>query len=229
MTMKYSFTLSLLLIALSSFAQKIKVSETTENVGGSRKNALVVTIYDTKSSNIESKWKSLMKNYKGKVSTKDGVFADNAVIKVINDNNTIDVHAKTEKVKEEVVKLIVAFDLGGAYLNSSEHKDQFNEAKKIVHEFAVKTTKDAIAGKRKAAEKVLNKLEGQQKDLVKEKSRSESNVENYKQKIEDYKKRIKETENDIAKNKTNQEKKKQEINAQKKVVETITAKEKAVN
>lgn len=223
-------TLVLLLTGLSTAgsAQKIKVGESNENVGGSKKNSLVVSIYDTDPADIESKWRSLMKDYRGKVSTSDGVFADNAVISVINGNNTIDVYAKTEKVKDGEVKLIVAFDLGGAYLNSSEHKDKFNEAKKIVYEFAVKTTRESIAGQRKAAEKVLEKMTDQQKDLVRDQEKLASNIEDYKQRIEDYKQKIKTAEENTAKNKTEQDKKKVEIETQKKVVETVAAKEKAV-
>ena len=211
-----------------ALAQKIKVTESTENVGGSKKNALVVNIYNTDPSDIESKWKSLMKDYRGKTSTKDGVFADNAVITPINGNNTIDVYAKTVKGKDGEVKLMVAFDLGGAYLNSSEHKDKYNEAQKIVYEFAVKTTREAIAGQRKEAEKQLEKIEDQQKDLTRSNEKSSSNIDDYKKKIEDYKQRIKEAEDNIAKNKTELEKKKQEFDAQKKVVDEFTAKEKAV-
>ncbi|MBI3500289.1 MAG: hypothetical protein HY063_00695 [Bacteroidetes bacterium] len=211
-------------------AQKIniKVTESTERIGGGKNPAFVVSVYDAAPDDVESKWKSLMKDYRAKVSMKDEVFADNAVISEINGNNTIDVYAKAEKVKDDETKLTVAFDLGGAFLSSSASKDKFNEAKKIVNDFAVKTTKDAIAGKRKAAEKIFNSLEDDQHDLEKQQKKLNSNVEDYKAKIEDYNKRIKEAQDDLAKNKTDQEKKKGELDAQKKIVDAITAKENAV-
>lgn len=209
-------------------AQKIKVSESNEHIGGGKNPALVVTIFEAPQDEIESEWRSLMKSHKGKMSSSDGVFADNAIISSINDNNTIDVYAKTEKVKDGETKLIVAFDLGGAFLSSSM-SGKFSEAKKMVYDFAIKTTREAIAGQRKSEEKKFSKLEDQQRDLEKQKSKLESNIEDHKQKIEDYKSKIKEAEENIAKNKSEQEKKKQEIEAQKKVVEAITAKEKAVD
>lgn len=227
--MKYPITLSLLFIAFSSFAQKIKVVESTERIGGNKNPAFVVSIYDATPDEVANKWKSLMKDYKGKVSIKDEVFADNAVISSINGNNTIDVYAKTEKVSDGETKLIVAFDLGGAFLGSSSPSDKVKEAKQIVRDFAVKTTKEAIAGQRKTAEKQLGNLQDDQHDLEKQQKKLNSNIEDYKSKIDDYNKRIKEAQDNLSKNKTEQEKKKQELDAQKKVVDSVVAKENAVD
>lgn len=211
-----------------SFAQKVKVTESTENIGGGKKNALVVSIYNIDPSEIENDWKTLMKGYKAKVNTKDGVFADNAVITTLNGNNTIDVYAKTIKGKDGEVKLLVSFDLGGAILNSSEHKDKYKAAEKIVYDFAVATMRETILEQQKEEEKKLGKLEDQQKDIVRENDKLSSNVDDYKKKIEDYKQRIKEAEDNIAKNKSALDKKKQEIDTQKKVITDISAKAKAI-
>lgn len=223
--------ITVFLIGLTGVASaqkvKIKVDESTERIGNGKNSALVVNIYDATSDEVESKWKSLMKDYKGKMSTSDGVFADNAVIQSINGNNTIDVYARAEKVKDGETKLIVAFDLGGAYLSSSMN-DKLKEAKIIVKDFAIKTTKEAIAGQRKDAEKALDNLQDDQHDLEKKQAKLNSSIEDYKAKIEDYNKRIKEAGDDIAKNITDQEKKKAEVDSQKKVVEAVTAKENAV-
>lgn len=230
--MKYAITLPLLFVAISGFSQKIhiKVDEENENIGGGKNPALVVSIYDASQDEVESEWKSLMKSYKGKMSTSDGVFADNAVIAAINGNNTIDVWARASKGKDEgQIKFVVAIDLGGVFLSSSNNGDKFKEAKKMVNEFALKTTKDAIAGKRKAAEKVLGNLEDDKHDLEKKQEKLSSNIEDYKAKIEEYNKKIKEAQDDLGKNKTDQEKKKGEVDAQKKVVEAITAKENSVD
>lgn len=230
--------LSLVITGIFSIAQtgiasaqkiSIKVNEQNEHIGGNKNPALVVTIYDATPEEVESKWKSLMKDNKAKVSTSDGVFADNAVISEINGNNTIDIWAKAEKIKDGETKLTVAFNLGGAFLSSSNDKDKFNAAKKMVNDFAIKTTRDAIAGIRKAEEKKLAKLADEQRDLEKQQEKLTSNIEDYNKKIEDYKKKIKEAEDDKAKNKTEQEKKKAEVETQKKQVEVITAKENAVD
>jgi len=226
--MKSLTLFSVLLISIASFAQKIKVAESDERIGGGKNPAMVVSIYDVSVDDVGSEWKSLMKNKKAKVSMKDEVFADNAVISEINGNNTIDIYAKIEKVNDGETKLTVAFDLGGAFLSSSVDKEKFSQAKKMVHDFAIKTTKEGIAGKRKAAEKELSSLKSDQKELEKKHEKLTSSVDDYKQKIEDYKQKIKEAEDDKVKNKAEQEKKKADIVVQSKTVEAITAKEKAV-
>jgi len=213
-----------LTLGLSAAAQKIKVKESKENIGGGSNNAFVVTLYGVSPSDAEEAFRSFMKKYDGKRSSKDGgIFIDNATIKDISGNNTIDIYGKAQGKKgDKEITFVVAFDLGGAFLNSSDHKNEAKVAEKIVKEFAVKATKDAIESEKKDAEKVQSKLEDEQKDLEKEKSKLEKD-------IEDYKAKIKKAEDDIAKNKSNQDKKKSEIEAQKKVVDEIDKKLKAVD
>lgn len=210
-------------------AQKIKVNESDERIAGGKNPSLVVSIYEADVDKVRSEWKSLMKDYKSKnVDMSDEIKADNCVIKGINDNNSIDISARCEKVSDTETKLTVAFNLGGAFLSSSMNKDKFNEAKSIVNDFAIKTTKDAIAGMRKAEEKKLENLDDEQKDLVKKQEKLVSGIEDNKQKIEDYKQKIKEAEENTVKNKADQEKKKAEIAAQAKILEAVIQKEKAV-
>ncbi len=210
-------------ITLFSFAQKIKVEEQNENIGGGKHNALVVTIYEASKDDIEKEWKSLMKDNNAKVSIKDEVFADNAVIKSINGNNTLDVYARAEKPNDKgEMKFIVGFDLGGAYLNSGEHKEAYKAAREMVYNFAVKMTKDAIGGQLKTAQKLLEKMQDQQKDLEKDKAGLEKDIESYKNKI-------KKAEDDIKTNLASQEKKKTEIATQQKVVDDVKKKSDAVN
>jgi hypothetical protein len=220
--MKHFLLSSALLLSLYAFSQKSKVDEKNEKIGGGSNNALVVTIYENTEDNILKGWRSIMKDNDAKVTTKDGEqFSDNAVIKRVNGNNTMDVYAKTEKGKDGEVKFIVAFNLGGAFLNSKEHSQQFNEARKLLQEFADKLTKDAIEDQLKAAEKILGNMQDDQEDLVKK------NKE-LKEDIEEYKEKIKKAEGDIVTNEELQKKKKTEIEGQQKVVEEIKKKKAAV-
>lgn len=217
---KIGFVAFVVLCSTSLFAQKVKVSESNEKVGDGSHNALVVTIYEASPEVIEKEWKSLMKDYDAKVSTSNGVFADNAMIKQMGPN-TIDVYARTEKGKDNEVKLIVAFDLGGAYLSSSQHSQQYGVAKDIIEKFAKKMTKESIEGQLKAETKILNKLQSQDKDLT-------SDQEGLKKDIEDWKARIKKAEEEIVAKKAEQEKKKVEIVNQQKVVDAVILKQKAI-
>ena len=56
-------------------------------------------------------------------------------------NNTVDIYAKWEKITDGETKLIMAFDLGGAFLSSSKQADQYSVAKDIVRDIATKTTR----------------------------------------------------------------------------------------
>jgi esterase/lipase len=217
----YTFALALL-VGFSASAQKIKVSESTEHIAGASHNALAVTLYGVSLSDAEDAFRSFMKTYDGKRSSKNGeIFIDHATIKEMG-NNTIDVYGKAIGKKGDAeIKFIVAFDLGGAYCSSEQNKDQYKAAEKIVKDFALKTTKDAIAEKLKAEQKVESKLEDDQKDLEKENKNLNDDIQNYTAKI-------KKAEDDIAKNKIDQEKKKAAIEAQKKVVADIDKKMKAV-
>ncbi|MCW3071973.1 MAG: laminin subunit beta [Bacteroidetes bacterium] len=221
--MKKIVTLAIALsMGITAIAQKIKIKESNENIGGGNHNALTVTLYEISPSDAEDAFRSFMKKYDGKRSSKDGaIFVDHATIKDMG-NNTIDIYGKAQGKKGDAeITFVIAFDLGGAFLNSGDHKEQYKIAENIVKEFAVKATKDAIEEKLKAAQKIQSNFEDEQKSLEKENK-------NLNDDIADYKAKITKAEQDIAKNKTDQDKKKAEIEAQKKVVGEIDKKLKAV-
>ncbi|MCB0397815.1 MAG: hypothetical protein KDD36_14280 [Flavobacteriales bacterium] len=209
------------------FSQKIKVSETSTKINGGSHNALVVTMNDVSPDDVEKEWKSLMKGYKAKVSSKDEVFADNALIKSISEN-TLDIYAIAQK-KDNTVTLYVAVDMGGAYMSSANHPTEYKVMEKIVYDFAVKTMRETIANELKEEEKLYSKLEKEQSDLEKTDERLHKDIEQYKSEIEKLKNSITQAEKDIEQNKKDQEKKKTEVAAQKKVVEAVQAKQKAIN
>lgn len=219
---KLIFLLIAATLTLPVFADgiKIKVEEKSEKINGATHNCLVVTIYDSNPDEIEKEWKSKMKSYDAKVSGKDEIFADNALIKEVSEN-TCDVYARTEKVSDTETKFIVGFLLGETWLSSSTNKASFNAAEKIVKEFAVKLSKDGVAEKRKAAEKALDNVKDDQSDL-------EKKNKNLHEDIEDYNEKIKKAEADIKSNEEEQTKKKAEIEAQQKIVDELKSRENSV-
>ena len=210
---KIVLTLGALVAITIAHAQKISVKDGSEKFSNGSHNAYTTTIYETSKDDVESKWKSLLKDYKHeKVKSDNGeIFGDNVIIKDWG-NNPVDVYTSFEEDKvAKTVSMHVAFDLGGAYLNSSEG-DKHSDAKKMIKEFAIKTTKESMEDKVKDLEKALGKLEDNQKDLEKANKNSKSD-------IEDYKGKIKKAEDDITKNEADQATKKTEIEVQKKVVD----------
>jgi len=212
--MKKTILTSLACFALTVMtAQKISVKDGSEKFSNGSHNAYTTTIYETSKDDVMSKWKSFLKDFKNeKVKTDNGeIFGDNIVIKDWG-NNPVDIYATFEEDKKtKTVIMHVAFDLGGAYLSGSDG-DKHRNAEKMIKDFAVKTTKESMGDKVKDQEKILGKLEDNQKDL-------EKDNKNYKSDIEDYKAKIKKAEENISKNEADQSKKKAEIEAQKKVVE----------
>jgi hypothetical protein len=210
-------------LAFTAFAQKIKVKESSEKIGDGSHNAFVVTLYGVSPDDAEDSFRSFIDKFGGKRKHDfGGIFVDNAKISDISDN-TIDIYGKAKGSKgDKEIEFAVAVDMGGVYLNSGDHKSAANKMEDIVKDFAVKATKDAIERELKEANKVQSKLEDDQKDLEKENKDLHDDIEKYKEKI-------KKAEDDIVTNKSNQDKKKAEIEAQKKVVSGVQDKLKAVD
>lgn len=178
---------------MPAYAQKIKVSESVEKIANGKNNSLVVSIPEANSKDVVKAWKDKMKGYGSKVSGKKEMFVDNASILNIS-QNTIDIYAKVESKKNEVV-LITAFDLGGAFLNSKSHSDGYKNAEKLIYDFAVEQAKKAIQVKIDEQEKIAGKFNKEIESLTKEN-------EKLNKSIEDYKNRIAKAEKDIEKNKS---------------------------
>jgi len=199
--------------ALVSAAQKkIVVKESSENIGGGRNNALVVLIFEADEKIIEKEWRSLMKDCKAKVSSKDEIFADNALIGSIS-ANSVDIYARVESMSD-CFKLIVGFDLGGAYLSSSQHKDAYKAAEKMLYDFAVNVSKKFVENEKDAAEKDLRALVKKQDQLAREKDKLNNS-------IEDYKSRIEQAQKDLEANGKNNDDNKKAIDEQKLKVDAI--------
>jgi len=220
---KQILTLSLAIASVQFFAQDIKIKESNEGFSNGSHNALSVTIYVTDVNMVEKEWKSLIKNYGYDKSSEksDEYFFDNVKIKQLGDN-TLDIFSKVDANKaEKNVTLKAAYDLGGAYLSSSEHKDKFEYVKKMMRDFAVKITKESIDDEIKDANKVLATHQSKQADLEKDNKNLADDITNYNQKI-------KKANEQMEQNKKAIEGKKTDVAAQQKVVDGINAKKAAV-
>lgn len=211
-------TAALTLPVLAGDGVKIKVESKNEKINGGNHPCLVVTIYDASRDDIEKEWKDKMKGYDAKVSGKDEIFADNALITAIS-VNACDVYAYTEKISDTETKFVVGFLLGETWLDSKS--SSYSAAEKIVKDFAIEQSKDGIAEKRKAAEKLLEDKKDDQADLEKKNKDLHDD-------ITDYNEKIKKAEADIKTNEDDQAKKKAEIDAQQKVVDDLKSRENSV-
>lgn len=204
-----------------SFGQTpITVTEKMEAIDGKSRNSLTVVIKDANTDDVKKAWKKKLKDLKGKVSDKTIIFGDDCQAKSMGDN-TFDVYSVVEEATDEGVKLVVAFDLGGAYLSTSDHPDKYPAAEAIVKGFAVEQAKEAVNVEIAATGKVLKDFEKELSGLEKDKSKLEKD-------IEDYKKKIEEAKADIEKNVAAQANKKTEIEGLKAAVIDLEKKVKSI-
>lgn len=220
---KQILILATAIASLPIFGQDIKVKESNESFSNGNHNSLSVILYVTDINMVEKEWKSQLKDfgYDKAHEQKDEYFFDNVLFKKMS-ANTVDVYSKVDEVKgDKAVQLTAAFDLGGAYLSSSDHKDQFNYLKTMMHDFAVKITKEALDDQIKDAGKVLSTLQSKQSSLEKDNKGLADDIVNYNQKI-------KKANDQIEQNKKDIETKKGEVSAQQKVVDGIKAKKESI-
>ncbi|MGB0917630.1 MAG: hypothetical protein ACPGU4_08570 [Flavobacteriales bacterium] len=209
--MKNLFTLALLVVASTAFAQeKITITEQMVAIDGTSRNSLTVMLKDAKTDAVKKAWKKKLKELKGKVSDKTIIFGDDCKSKEMGDNS-FDVYSLVEDATDEGVRLVVAFDLGGAYLSTAAHPDKYPVAEKLVYGFAVDQAKAVVMEEIEVSQKILKGFEKEMAGLEKEKAGHESD-------IKDAEKKIEEAKAAIEKNEANQANKKTEIEGMKAAV-----------
>ncbi len=213
-------TVLMVIASFNLFSQNtIEVKEVSESIGNGINKALMVMIYDDNEKLIEKEWKDLMKSFNAKVSIKNEILADNALIGSLSDI-PIKIHARIEKMTD-AIKLIVGFNIGETFLSSSKEPDKYKSAESIVYNFAVDVSKKANNEKLKQAKKEQDKMENKLEQLVKDNDRLHIDIENYNKKIE-------EAKNAIVTNEKNQESTKGAIEKQKAAVKAIEEKGKTI-
>lgn len=210
---KTILTLAFLITLININAQNIAVTEGGANFSTGNQNALTVNVIGNTKSNVQDKWKSFLKEKKAETvkSSKSEIMGDNLQITEWG-NSTVDIYTTFEEDKKtQTVVMHVAFDLGGSYLKSSEQKDKYSQAEKIVKDFAIKTSTDAINLKVKAEEKLLSKTESKYSKL-------EKNLNSIKENVIDNESKITISKNEIATLESQIIKKQSELDVQKNVV-----------
>ena len=218
--MKKIFTLALAFIAFNSFSQEVLIKETNVNIDGA-KNGFEINIPYADKKTTEKELKDLFKSWKGSFSSKKDVMkADDCKDKQMGEN-TFDVYGTVVEGGEEGSKVYIAIDLGGAYLSSKDHANQFKIMESELKVWAVKTATIYVEEIEKTEEKNLKDKEKELSDLEKEQAKME-------QEIEDYKKKIEENEKAIEQSKKDQETKKEEIKTQEGVLQEVIQKKESI-
>lgn len=228
---KIFFLVSVLLISHTSLIYAQLVRETSASMSLGNNNAIMLEMDYADASKVLEVFDKYVSDFKAKTKTKKGeLFADNAMIKSIAGNNTVDIYARAEKGMNKVV-LTVWFDLGGAYLSSRSHPDKYLEAEKWLYEFAKIMVKKGIEDELKAEQKKLSDLENDLKNLARDKEKLERNITSDEKSIKDMenkiaqaKQNIEKSKQDIITNLDQQKNKNDEIERQKEVIKKVEAK-----
>ncbi len=210
-------TLGLLFLFVATFVSA-QISEGAANMSKGSNNALSVML-DGEPKDIEKGWTKYIKDYKGDKTKKDKktgeIFSDNMVLKDMS-TNTVDVYT-TIVPKDGGSLMTVWFDLGGAYLSSSSHPEQYAAAEAMLKEFSLTASKKMVEDQLKEEEKKLKDLRGDYKKM-------EKDIDDYTKEIEKCKKKIAEAESGIEKTEGDKKTKQGEIDDQSKVVDEIKSK-----
>ena len=226
MKLNLSLIFTIAVFVLQSQTYEIRVTESREQIGSGNNNALTVIVYEAEYEDVEKAWKSQIRDYKSeKVElSKHTFFADNVAIKEMG-TGTLDIYTNFAYKKEnKSTRMVVACDLGVGYLNSMDHRERYEVMKKIIYDFAVRLTKEAISEQVKTVNKALEKLIDKQNDLEKDKKNMEERINSDKEKIQKAQADIRKNEDSITKNMKEQEEQKKLIDGQKRVVDDVKRK-----
>ncbi len=207
----------LLLIFASSM--KAQVAEQDRPMTLGVQPAFVVLTALEKEKDVEKIWKDFTKDMglKIKKNRKAGEFyEEDADIQSIGQGNSIDFYSRIEETAQGA-EMIVWIDMGSTFLTSSDYSKESKELIDILNEFEKRSRVEKQNMILEDEEKVLKQFD---KDL----SKLKSDKDRYEKAIEDAKAAIKENEKNIETNLVDQEKKVEEIGAQKTKLEEIRKK-----
>lgn len=193
--------LSVLFMAttIGLFAQKreISVAEGNYNFSVGSKNAIILTIPNSDKKVVEGVLKKEIKSWGGKMKASSGEYTTfQSVDKKLFDGKTFDTYTKIFQ-DEKNVKIAVATDLGGAFLNSNQHQAQFDQFRERLYQFGVSAGQAMVASDVKTEEGILKDQQKELKSMDKQVSSYQKQINSYQKKIDENNKKIEDLKNQI--------------------------------
>jgi hypothetical protein len=216
--MLHKLTFALFLLAASLTTLNGQVGESRKSMSMGTHNAFYLDFKEIDTKTIEKYWEDYAKKEIAKpdnVKRTDEFWIDDAEIKDMS-QNTVDVYSLAEE-QGDGVRFYVWFDLGGAFLSTSQHADRAQSARRLLNGFNVKVKENLLEEAIKEQEKLVKGLEKDYDGLVKDQEKEEKDIEDYEKKIEDARKNIEQLIR-------NQQAKKDEIKQQQQALEELQKK-----
>ncbi|MCP3930408.1 MAG: hypothetical protein GY705_15055 [Bacteroidetes bacterium] len=196
-----------------------QISEQSKSMSQGLNNALVLEIPDSDEKFVEKVWKKFAREFKGKTKELDRKrnewFSDNAKVPALS-SNTANIYTQIEQSGEDV-DVSMWIDIGGSYLNSGDHYNDYTEAEKLLLRFGLEVAQETVRLEIVQEKKELKKLESTLERLKR------SN-EGYHREIETAKERISKAEENIVTNEQEQENALNMIEEQKQLLEEVRRK-----
>lgn len=214
-------------VSPSQAQSRLAIVESRVPMSRGTQPALTVTIPKAKSKDIEKGWKEVLKSYKAKVKTEKGeTFGDNALLKQLSEN-TVDIYTRqTDTVEGTALTLFV--DLGGAFLASSTHPEQYKVAENVLYQFAVEQAKVAMGYEIEGAGKVLETLQKDHKKLEGDQKGLEREIEKHREHMKGLEEQIQEAQKMIEVSKAAQAAKKVEVEKQTTAIQELQQRQKEI-
>ena len=193
-------------------AQKITVTNSSEELGNGYNSAFTVFIPHTTERDVERKWISFLKDNDAKVkSSKKGINGQNAIIKSICPD-TLQVFSKITE-NAEGISLSAAFSKNGTFIAPSTFADDSKMIEKILHSMALPLAKEGLEDKVKVAQKLLEAKISDQEGLEKTNNKLANENEKMKKQTQENEREIKDNEHKISDLKADVENKKTSLDA----------------
>lgn len=185
--MKKKFQLVFLLLISMLTITIAQVSEEEKAMSQGIHNAVVVNIPTTTTKIAEKVWKSYAKQFKGK--TKKNKKAEewkttDGKISGIGGTNPLAIYVQVQGNNEDV-ELSLWIPMEEGYLSSSDYPEAYQEAEKILNEYALEVRIETVKQELNGEEKTLSKLEKDLKKLKKDNEGYHKDIKNAEKDIED--------------------------------------------
>ena len=184
--MKKKFQLVFLLLITVLTITIAQVSEEEKAMSQGIHNAVVVNIPTTTTKIAEKVWKSYAKQFKGK--TKKNKKAEEwkttaGKIAGIGGAEPLTVYTQIQSNNEDV-ELSLWIPMPESYLSSTDYPEAYQEAEKILNEYALEVRIETVKQELNGAEKTLGKSEKDLKKLKKDNEGYHKDIKNAEKEIE---------------------------------------------
>lgn len=188
---------SILILSIFSIhlnAQKITITNVSENLGGSYNPAIQFSIPHANTKTLEKKWNGFLKEYRAKVkSSKGEITGHNFVLKA---KDTLEVFSRITESADGAT-LTASFSRDGIFVTSTTDQSDYDMLSKLIHDMALTIAKDGLEEKIEDADGALEEKTREHDKLVKSNERLQEDNEKMKSRISDNEREINDNEKKI--------------------------------